>query len=188
MKKIISSIILKIFGWKSSFEVLKSIDKCVIIAAPHTSNWDFPYTILTFWKYEINFGFFIKDSYTKSFMGGILRSMGAIGVDRSKGQNLVDYASDLLIKNDNLVLIVPAEGTRSYVEKWKTGFYHIAKKAKVPIALGFSDYKTKEIGIGLLLEPSNDIDADFNIIQNFYKNITGKHPELYNPIIRPKDL
>ena len=186
MKKIIASVILKIFGWKTSFEVLKDIDKCVIIAAPHTSNWDFPYTILTFWKYEIEFGFFIKDSYTKSFMGGVLRSMGAIGVDRSKGGNLVDYASDLLNTKEKLVLIVPAEGTRSYVEKWKTGFYHIAKKAEVPIALGFLDFKTKEIGIGLLLVPSNNIDADFNQIQDFYKKITGKHPELYNPIIRPK--
>ena len=188
MKKIIASVILKLFGWKTSFEILEEIDKCVIIAAPHTSNWDFPYTILTFWKYEIDIGFFIKDSYTKSFMGGILRSMGAIGVDRSKGQNLVDYASDLLNKKEKLVLIVPAEGTRSYVDKWKTGFYHIAKKAKVPIALGFLDFKTKEIGVGLFLEPSDDIDNDFNKIQDFYKDITGKNPELYNPIIRPKDL
>ncbi len=187
MKKIIASILLKLFGWKTSFDTLNNVNKCVIIAAPHTSNWDFPYTILTFWKYETNIGFFIKDSYTKSFLGGILRSMGAIGVDRSKGSNLVDYASELLENRDNLVLIVPAEGTRSYVEKWKTGFYHIAKKAEVPIALGFLDYKTKEIGIGKLVTPTDDMDADFKIIQDFYKNVTGKHPELYNPIIRPKE-
>jgi len=186
MKKLIASLILKLFGWKTSFDPIKGIDKCVIIAAPHTSNWDFPYTIFAFWKYGIPYSFFIKDSYTKSFMGGILRSMGAIGVDRSKGGNLVDYASDLLKNRDKLMLIVPAEGTRSYTEKWKTGFYHIAKNAEVPIALGFLDFKTKEIGIGKLFTPTDDIDSDFDQIQEFYKNITGKHPELYNPIIRPK--
>lgn len=185
MKKTIASILLKIFGWKTSIDEVKNIDKCVIIAAPHTSNWDFPYTILTFWKYKIDISFFIKDSYTKSFLGGILRSMGAIGVDRSKGGNLVDYASELLNNRNKLMLIVPAEGTRSYVEKWKTGFYHIAKKAKVPIALGFLDFKTKEIGIGKLFTPTDDMSADFEKIQDFYKNITGKHPELYNPIIIP---
>lgn len=187
MKKIIASIILKLTGWNTSFDNLNNIKKCVVIAAPHTSNWDFPYAILTFWKYEVNIGFFIKDSYTKSFLGGILRSMGAIGVDRSKGGNLVDYASELLKSRDNLVLIVPAEGTRSYVEKWKTGFYHIAKKVNIPIALGYLDFKTKDIGIGMLLTPTDDMDADFDKIQDFYKNITAKHPELYNPIIRPKE-
>ncbi len=186
MKKKIASFLLNLLGWKTLFGPLEGVKKCVIIAAPHTSNWDFPYTILTFWKYDIPISFFIKDSYTKSILGGILRSMGAIGVDRSKNGNLVDYAAELLQNRDELMLIVPAEGTRSYTEKWKTGFYHIAKKAGVPIALGYLDFKTKEIGVGKLFKPTGDIDSDFDEIQEFYKNITGKHPELYNPIIRPK--
>lgn len=187
MKKIIATSLLKLLGWKTSLEVTDGMKKCVMIAAPHTSNWDFPFTVLTFWKHEIDFKFFIKDSYTKSILGGIFNAMGAIGVDRSKGGNLVDFASDLLKSEDELVVLVPAEGTRSYVKKWKTGFYHIAKKANVPIALGFLDFKEKLAGVGPLISPTDDIDYDFNKIQEFYKSKTGKNPELYNPIIRPTE-
>jgi len=186
MKKTIATFILKILGWETSMEVTNGMKKCVMIAAPHTSNWDFPFTILTFWKHEIDFKFFIKDSYTKSILGGVFRAMGSIGVDRSKGANLVDFASNLLQKEEKLVVLVPAEGTRSYVDKWKTGFYHIAKNANVPIALGFLDFKKKLAGVGPLVKPTDDIDADFKRIEEFYKHKTGKNPELYNPIIRPK--
>jgi 1-acyl-sn-glycerol-3-phosphate acyltransferase len=187
MKKIIASTILKLLGWKTSMEATEGMDKCVMIAAPHTSNWDFPFTILTFWKHDIRFSFFIKDSYTKSIFGGVFRAMGAIGVDRSKGKNLVDFASDLLKSKEKLVIIVPAEGTRSYVQKWKTGFYYIAKNADVPIALGFLDFKEKLAGVGPLVYTSNNMDLDFKKIEEFYKDKTGKNPELYNPIIRPSE-
>jgi 1-acyl-sn-glycerol-3-phosphate acyltransferase len=187
MKKAIATFLLKLLGWKTSIEVNNGLKKCVMIAAPHTSNWDFPFSVLTFWKHDIDFKFFIKDSYTKSILGGIFNAMGAIGVDRSKGGNLVEFASNLLKEKDELVILVPAEGTRSYVEKWKTGFYHIAKNAGVPIALGYLDFDKKLAGVGPLFNPTDNIDADFKIIEDFYKDITGKNPELYNPNIYPKN-
>jgi 1-acyl-sn-glycerol-3-phosphate acyltransferase len=159
----------------------KELRRCVMIAAPHTSNWDFLFAALTFWKHDIKFKFFVKDNYTKSFFFGFLaRRLGAIGVDRKNGKNLVEFAIDLLKNNEEMVILVPAEGTRKYVEKWKTGFYHIAKGAILPIALGYLDYENKVAGVGLLMNTTDVMDDDFKRIQDFYENVKGKHPELYN--------
>ncbi len=184
MKKIISALILRSLGWKTSINKTDELLKCVMIAAPHTSNWDILFATLTFWKHDIKFKFFVKDNYTKSlFFGFLAKKLGAIGVDRSKGKNLVDFAINILKENDELVILVPAEGTRKHTEKWKTGFYHIAKGASVPIALGYLDYKNKIAGVGTLIKVGKSMKDDFNIIQNFYKSISGKHPELYNSVI-----
>ncbi len=185
MKKILAKTVIKLFGWKTSIIESDDIKKCVMIAAPHTSNWDFVFTLATFWKHDIKFRFFIKDNYTKIFiLGYFFKKVGAIGVDRSSNKNLVEFAADLLKEKKELVVLVPAEGTRSYVEKWKTGFYHIAKLAEVPIALGFLDYAKKEAGVGEMVYTTDNLENDFEKIQEFYKNIKGKHPELYNPKIR----
>jgi len=183
MKKFLAVSIFKLLGWKTDVNKDEGMRNCVMIAAPHTSNWDFLFTVLTFWKHDVKFNFFIKDDYTKSILGGVFRKLGAIGVDRSKGKNLVEFASDLLKDNNEMVVLVPAEGTRKRVEKWRTGFYHIAKNARVPIALGFLDFKNKIAGVGPLVSTTDDLIADFEKIQKFYENITGKHPELYNPKI-----
>ena len=188
MKKIVSSIILKSLGWKTSVDKTDELLKCVMIAAPHTSNWDIMFAILTYWKHDIKFKFFVKDEYTKSLFWGLLaKKLGAIGVDRTKGNNLVDFAINIFKENNEIVILVPAEATRKKAEKWKTGFYHIAKGANVPIALGYLDYKNKVAGVGGVIKPSEIMEDDFNKIQKFYKSILGKHPELYNPIIfKPK--
>ena len=93
---------------------------------------------------------------------------------------MVDYAVRLFKESEKLVLLVPAEGTRKRVKKWRMGFYHIAKKADVPVSLGYLDYKNKIAGIGGLITISDDIDNDMKVIEDFYKNISGKYPELYN--------
>lgn len=187
MKRIISSIILKSLGWKTYINRTDELLKCVMIAAPHTSNWDILFAILTFWKHDIKFKFFVKDKYTKSlFFSFFAKKLGAIGVDRSKATNLVDFAIKIFRENDEIVILVPVEGTRKYAEKWKTGFYHIAKGANVPIALGYLDYKNKIAGVGALIKLGEIMEDDFNIIQNFYKSISGKYPKLYNLVIFDK--
>ncbi|MCK5782363.1 MAG: 1-acyl-sn-glycerol-3-phosphate acyltransferase [Flavobacteriales bacterium] len=189
MKKLIANIVFKLFGWKTVIEESEHLTKCVMIAAPHTSNWDFLFTVMVFWKHDIMFRFFVKDSYTESFiLGPIARMFGAIGVDRSKGQNLVEFASNLIKSNKNLVVLVPAEGTRKRVEKWKTGFYYIAKSADVPVALGYLDFEKKVGGVGPMIFPSDNMNSDFDRIQDFYFDKVGKHPELYNPKIYQGDF
>ena len=182
MKKKIGSFVLTVFGWKSDYKEEFAIKRGVVVAAPHTSNWDFLFTLATFWKVGIDIKFLIKDSYTKSFFGFFFKGMGAIGVDRSNGKNMVDFAAEL-IKNQEIVFIVPAEGTRKRVEKWKTGFYHIAKQANVPIILGYLDYKTKTSGVNKIIIPTDSFEHDMNIIQDYYLNYSGKYPENYNPSI-----
>jgi len=182
IRKAISKIILKSLGWKTSINVDDKIKRCVMIAAPHTSNWDFFFSLFTSWQYDIKFRFFIKDSYTKKFLlGSVVRKLGGIGVDRSKkNKNLVNYAIELLENSEEMVILVPAEGTREYVEKWKTGFYHIAKGANVPIALGFLNYKDKVSGVLSMLYTSDNMEEDFKKIEDSYKDVPAKHPKLYN--------
>ena len=180
MKKIIAKLVLFISGWKSTYLKEYQADKCVMIAAPHTSNWDLIYALAVYWKEGVNAKFLIKDSYTNSLFGFFFKWLGAIGVDRSKNTNLVDYAVRLFENNDKLVLLVPAEGKRYRVDKWKTGFYHIAQNAKVPVSLGYLDYKHKIAGTGFLFNLSGDFEKDMQVIEDFYKDKTAKHPASYN--------
>lgn len=183
MKKFIGSFILFVSRWKADYPTKFMVDKCVMLAVPHTSNWDLMYTIAVYWKKGVHAKFLIKDSYTKGLLGGIFKWLGAIGVDRSKHNNLVDYAVHLLNSSEKLVLLVPPEGTRKWVEKWKTGFYHIATQAKVPVALGFLDYKNKIAGVGGIYNLTGDFNVDMANIQTFYISKKAKHPELYNKSI-----
>ncbi len=180
MKTFIGKLILKILGWKSDYPKKFQVDKFVIIAAPHTSNWDLVYALSIFWKYKIPVKYFIKESFTKGLHGKLFKAMGAIGVNRSKTGNLVHHAAATIKKMDKIALMVPAEGTRSKVKKWKTGFYHIAKKANVPVALGYLDYKNKIAGVGDLLELTADFESDMKKIEKFYSTIDGKFPDKYN--------
>ena len=184
MKKILGKLFMMVAGWKVKIDLkTKNINHCVMIAAPHTSNWDFPFTLATFWMKGIDLKFFIKDSYTKSFYGFIFKWMGAIGVDREKKNNLVEHAVSLLKGSEKLVILIPPEGTRSKVDAWKKGFYHIANGANVPVALGYLDFKKKVAGVDRLVMPTSNIKTDFKAIEDVYLKYTGKNPENYNPLI-----
>lgn len=180
MKSLLGKFILFVLGWKSQYPKKYQLNKFVIIAAPHTSNWDLVFALAVFWKLKRPLKYFIKDSFTKPPHGWFFKMMGAIGVNRKKTGNLVHHAAATIKKTDHIALMVPAEGTRSYVKKWKTGFYHIAKKANVPVALGYLDYKNKIAGVGGLVYLTDDFEADMQIIENFYKDIPAKHPKNYN--------
>lgn len=180
MKQFLGSFILFISRWKDDYDTKYKVDKCVMLAVPHTSNWDLMFALAVYWKNGVNAKFLIKDSYTKGALGSIFKWLGALGIDRSQHTNFVEYAVDLLKKSEKLVLLVPAEGTRKRVEKWKTGFYHIASQANVPVALGFLDYKNKVAGVGGLYKLTGEFEVDMANIQTFYLSKTAKHPELYN--------
>jgi len=181
MMQILARGILFLIGWKIIVRVNKEkIKRCVMIAAPHTSNWDLFFSTLTFWREKIAVQFFIKDTHTKSWYGFLIKAIGGIGVDRKKNNNLIEYAAKRLESNDELVILVPAEGTRKRVKEWKRGFYYIAKKAKVPVALGYLDYEKKEAGIGEIVHLTDNFDADMTRIENFYADKKGCYPERYN--------
>lgn len=187
MKKLIGRIIVKILGWNIDKDIPKELfNKCVIIAAPHTSNWDYPIAIYSLAALGVNLRYTIKKQWMRPPYGWFFRIMGGIGVDRSPKNkeenpiNLVDAIASLFDHHDKLAIMVQAEGTRSLQSKWKTGFYYIALKAKVPIALGYLDYKEKIGGIGKVIYPTGDLNTDMMEIMDFYKDIYPKFPQKFS--------
>ncbi|MDZ7847597.1 MAG: 1-acyl-sn-glycerol-3-phosphate acyltransferase [Owenweeksia sp.] len=184
MKNFLANFFLKLTGWRVTARVTPAMAHSVMVAAPHTSNWDFPFSLMAFWKMGVPLRYFIKNEYTRGPLGWFFRWTGAIGVDRSKKKNkLTDKAIELLNDAPKMVLMVPAEGTRKRTEKWRTGFYRIALETGLPISLGFLDYHKKEAGVLDVFYPSGDFEKDMLHIQELYKTVQGKHPEDYNPQI-----
>ena len=183
MKKLLSKLFLKIMGWKLVGEVPKEVKKAVMVCAPHTSNWDFPFAIASFAISGLKVNYFIKKSWFFFPISFFFKATGGVPVDRSQNYGLVDSMTLLLKESDEMIVVVPAEGTRSRVAKWKTGFYHIAKAAQVPIILGFVDFKKKEIGYGPLIYLTGNFEKDMTKVQEFFLDKTPKFPEKYNPKI-----
>ena len=177
MKKLLANIWLKLNGWKIEGGIPDELKKCVLVAAPHTSNWDFPYAMAGLYEMNIDVKFLAKRSLFKFPLGLLLFPMGGIPVDRSKSHNMVDRMVQMFKERERLVLLIPAEGTRDKVKEWKSGFYHTAIGANVPIALGFLDYKRKVAGITKFFYPTGDFQVDLQEIKAFYAGITAKYPE-----------
>lgn len=177
---------LNLLGWEIDNHWDLNIDQCVMIAAPHTSNWDALYARLALKALGVNVRITIKDSYMKFPLGPFVRAMGGIGIDRSPkaaGQerpSMVEVMSELFNKHPKLVMLVTPEATRAKQEQWKTGFYHIAVTAGVPIALAYMDYAEKKTGVGKIIYPSGDMDKDMTEIMAFYAQISGKIPNNFS--------
>lgn len=168
-------IIYRCFGWQTEGQQ-PSAPKYVIIAAPHTSNWDFFFTVCLAFIYRLNPQVMMKAEWFFWPLGPVFKWLGAIPVDRTRSGNFVAQSIAAFQHSEEMTLVVPPAGTRRKVLYWKTGFYHIAHGAGVPIALGFLDYHRKIGGFGHTFEPTGDIDGDMVAIRRFYADITGKYP------------
>ena len=181
---------LGLIGWKIDNHWDLNIDQCVMIAAPHTSNWDALYARLALKALGVNVRITIKDSYMKLPLGPFVRAMGGTGINRrpkKEGEarpSMVELMSDLFKTHEKLVMLVTPEGTRAKQEKWKTGFYHVAINAGVPIALAYMDYDKKTTGVGKIIYPTGDYEKDMAEIMAFYAQINPKFPELFSVDIR----
>lgn len=170
----LSSLFLKVLGWRKEGE-LPVVPKYVLIGAPHTSNWDFPITLAYAFAYKIKVFWLGKHTLFRKPFGGLLTWMGGIPIDRTKSNNVVSQSIELYNRLEKLIMIVSPEGTRKKVTHWKTGFYHIASGANVPIFLGFLDFRRKLGGFGPMIIPTGDIGADMKKIRKFYMTIKGKN-------------
>ena len=174
----ISRFILNILGWKTV-----NRDECrksyLLIAAPHTSNWDFPMFLIVAFAEGLTAYWLGKHTLFKWPFRGLFRWLGGISVDRTKKTNTVQQCVEYFNSTKDMIIVNAPEGTRSRVHKWKTGFYHIATGANVPIAFGFIDYKKKEGGIAGLFHPTGDVDADIKTIRGFYADISGKNEKQF---------
>ncbi|MBF0524473.1 MAG: 1-acyl-sn-glycerol-3-phosphate acyltransferase [Deltaproteobacteria bacterium] len=178
---------LAFWGWRiEGAEQLPA--KFVFIASPHTSNWDVPFMLAAAYVLRIRISWLGKHSLFKGRCGRILRALGGIPVNRQAPQNLVQQIAASFHASTNLILAVPPEGTRRKTEYWKSGFYHIARTAGVPIGLGFLDYGRKRCGFGGFFFPSGDVRADMDRLRAFYGGIRGKYPEKTGrPRLREED-
>ncbi len=175
----LSLAMLRLLGWKT--EGIRPADpKYVLIAAPHTSNWDFPYTLMLCFALRLRVYWVGKASLFRWPLGPLARWLGGIAVDRSATKNMVQTTIEAFARQPRLVVIVAPEGTRGRVSHWKTGFYHIAHGAGVPVALAYLDFKRKTGGIGQMFHTSGDIERDMEQIQLFYRGVTGKNQEQFD--------
>jgi 1-acyl-sn-glycerol-3-phosphate acyltransferase len=181
MLRALAQWILGIVGWRVVGEKPPP-PRSVIIGAPHTSNWDGVLLIFAAIVLQVNLRWLVKDSLYNSAVKPILKWSGAIPIDRSGGQNVVEQAAQVLRNGDDIHLALAPEGTRKRTDGWKSGFYYIALRAKAPIYFGFVDYKNRECGIGGHLEPSGDIEADMKILREFYETKPAKFPEKFGEI------
>jgi 1-acyl-sn-glycerol-3-phosphate acyltransferase len=171
-----SILFLKATGWTVVGELPFNARKSVFIAAPHTSNWDLPYTLMVAFALRLNIYWMGKQQIFRPPFRSLMMWLGGIPVNRESANNLVAASAQAIRDADGpLQLVVPPEGTRSKVRYWKTGFYYIATGAQVPIVLAFMDYEKKRAGIGGEFTPTGDIEADMAAIQAFYAPFKGKN-------------
>ncbi len=135
---------------------------------------------LAFWNLRLPVKFIIKKELFWFPMGLMLKMMGGIPIDRSKGKSVTDSIVDLFNSREKLMIVITPEGTRKLVHHWKKGFHIIAQRAEVPVLLGYVDYKKKIGGVGQLFVPTDDFEKDLKEIQKFYKNISAKYPKNFN--------
>jgi len=170
----ISIFLLKMAGWRIEGR-MPDMPRFVLIAAPHTSNWDLPLTLFTAFALKAKVYWMGKDAIFRPPLRSFFKWLGGIPIDRSRSNNMVTQSIGQFEKNHTLILAVPPAGTRKRVMYWKSGFYHIANGAQVPIVLGFLDYRRKVGGIGPIIRPTGNLEADMVVIRDFYKDITGKY-------------
>ncbi|WP_346858218.1 1-acyl-sn-glycerol-3-phosphate acyltransferase [uncultured Draconibacterium sp.] len=176
-----SKFLLRILGWKTVGGAAPE-NKCIIIGAPHTSALDFVIS----WLFYTSVGGFARTLVKKEFFfwpfGPVIRKMGGLPIDRSKGANVIRQTIQLVNENEHIHLALTPEGTRDYTLKWKAGFHIIAKETGIPVYLGYFDWGRKEISIGEKFQISDDAKTDINRMKDFYreKGIKGRHPEKFS--------
>ncbi|MBX2963269.1 MAG: 1-acyl-sn-glycerol-3-phosphate acyltransferase [Cyclobacteriaceae bacterium] len=180
MFRVLASALLKLMGWNTrpvgAFPVKPK--KCVLIVAPHTSSWDFIIGVLYRSVLRLNKSRYLgKAELFKPPFGFIFRWLGGTPVDRSTSQNMVDQVAQLFDQDDELIIALSPEGTRKRVDRLRTGFYNIAKKAMVPIVMVGFDFKNKQVIFAEPFYPSGDQLKDFDVILKFLGPVEGKYPE-----------
>jgi 1-acyl-sn-glycerol-3-phosphate acyltransferase len=180
-------LLLRIGGWTMVGE-RPTAKKMVLVAAPHTSNWDFVWVLACATHFRVRISWLGKHSLFKWPFGPFMRMLGGVSVQRDRRANLVEEFIETFDEYEGLILTVPPEGTRGQTEYWKSGFYHIARGANVPILLSFLCYENKTAGFGPAVMPTGDMRVDMDRIREFYCDKIGKRADLFSRIrLREED-
>jgi 1-acyl-sn-glycerol-3-phosphate acyltransferase len=175
LAQIIAQTLLRLTGWKAG--PFPDIDRAVIAGGPHTSNWDGVIALVSRSALQKDVNIMIKHSLFKGPLGWLLRKLGAMPIERARAGGVVTQTVAQFKKRDRLLIAVTPEGTRSNAEEWKLGFYHIAKRANVPIILALADYQKKTFTFPVVIYPSDDIEADLQEIYQHFATATPRHPD-----------
>lgn len=181
MKRLLGALILRAAGWRVSGEAPRAT-RYVLIAAPHTSNWDFPLMMAMSFVFGVRISWMGKHTLFAPPFGFVLRWLGGIPIERHRSKKVVEQMAERLRAEAPLVIAVPAEGTRQRTERWRSGFYHIARAAGVPVVLSYLDYGNKVGGIGPTLTLTGDVRKDMDEVRAFYADKRGLYPEKSGPI------
>jgi 1-acyl-sn-glycerol-3-phosphate acyltransferase len=174
-------------GWRIVFPP-RVPARCVIVFYPHTSNWDFVVGLLVIWALALDVHWAGKDTLFRWPLGAMFRAWGGIAVNRRERTGLTARLAEEFARTDVLRLAIAPEGTRRRTTAWKSGFYHVAMAARVPILLAFIDYPRHEVGIGAEIAPTGDAESDIARMAAFYAGKTGRHPERQGPVrLEPAD-
>jgi 1-acyl-sn-glycerol-3-phosphate acyltransferase len=187
MKRLIARFFLTLSGW-SQEGARPAAHKFVLLAAPHTSNWDLVYLLALAALYGVDVSWMGKHTLFSPPFGGLMRRLGGIPIRRDRREAVVVQMARAFAERESLALVVPAEGTRGHVDHWKSGFYHIARTAQVPIVMGYLDYARRRGGFGPALIPTGDVSKDMDAIRDFYGDKVGKYPELCGEIRLAEEL
>jgi 1-acyl-sn-glycerol-3-phosphate acyltransferase len=172
---------LRLAGWRLEGALPAQAERCVIIGAPHTSNWDMPYTLMAAFALRLNVRWMGKASLFRPPFGGLMRWLGGIEVRRDQAENRVAASiAALKAAQTPLQLVLSPEGTRARTSQWRTGFYYIALGAEIPIVLAYIDYHDKRVGLGPVFTPSKDVDRDMAAIKAFYSPYQGRNAEQFD--------
>lgn len=174
----LSFVYLRLAGWKMRGD-WPGLDKAVLVAAPHTSNWDGLNMLATAGYYRVKLAWMGKKSLTQGPFGWVLKAMGCVPIDRSQSNDVVAAMREAFAARKRMILAIPPEGTRSLAREWKSGFYHIAHGAGVPLVISVLDYGTKTVNLAAVVTPSGDYEADLALIRAHYLGATGKHAEKF---------
>lgn len=174
----VSGAFLKLGGWKIEGD-WPAFDKMVLVAAPHTSNWDGINMLAAAGYYRVRLRWMGKKSLTQGPFGWLIKWLGCVPIDRSKANDVVGAMAEAFAREERMVLAIPPEGTRSAVREWKSGFYHIAVGANVPIVLSVLDYGKRKVRLAAVVFPSGDYEADLALIQAHYADAQGKHRDQF---------
>lgn len=176
MRSRIARGLLNLFGWRTAV-VLPDVPKMVILAAPHTTNWDGLFAVLTIFALNLKLNLFAKHSLFRWPFGGFMRWCGMLPVDRRAAGGLVAQTTAAFAEHPGLLIGIAPEGTRTRNATWKSGFWQIARAANVPIVCAYLDYEQKICGIGPVFMPSESFEADLEKIQVFYRTVKPHSPE-----------
>jgi 1-acyl-sn-glycerol-3-phosphate acyltransferase len=182
MRRATGRLVLRLLGWRAVGAFPPGCERCVMIAAPHTSNLDLPLMLAFAMAFEIRISWMGKESLFRGLFGRLMSWTGGIPVRRGSRENLVEQMAKLLRERPQLVLAIAPEGTRGRAEHWKSGFYWMAKRAGVPILPGFLDYGTRTAGFGPPLLPSDSLRDDMDHLRAVYAGMRGLYRDCFGPV------